>query len=141
MIRIRLRFALSRLVQIVDASPVLLAIGVLLLAVALFGVLFSIIWAFQHFTGAFAETQKLADAIGIETHRLLEFVGLFVGVTILVGQLWLTHRRVAAAEDTANAARETAASTVLSSSSQQFKDAVESLSSPSLIVRIGGCKL
>lgn len=136
--QMRLQLALLRLAKVIDSSPVFLAVSVLLLAVALFGVLFSVIWAFQHFTGVFAEAQQLANAIGIETHRLLEFVGLFVGVTILVGQLWLTHRRVAAAEDTANAAQETAASTVLSSSAQQFKDAVESLSSSSLIVRLGG---
>ena len=109
-----------------------------MLAVALFGVLFGVIWAFQHFTGVFAETQRLADAIGVETHRLLEFVGLFVGVTILVGQLWLTHRRVEATENTAIAAQETAASTVFSHSSQQFREAVDSLSNPSVIVRLGG---
>ncbi len=79
-----LRSTLLRLVKIADSNPALLAVSVLLLAVALFGVLFGVIWAFQHFTGVFAETQRLADAIGIETHRLMEFVGLFVGVTILV---------------------------------------------------------
>ena len=134
----RLQLALLRLVKVVDASPALLAVSVLLLAVALFGVLFGVVWAFQHFTGVFSEAQQLADAIGIETHRLLEFIGLFVGVTILVGQLWLTHRRVSAAESTAQAAQETAASTVKSNTAQQFKDAVELLGSDVPIVRIGG---
>lgn len=136
--QMRLQLALLRLVKVFDASPAILAVSVLLLAVALFGVLFGVIWAFQHFTGVFAEAQRLADAIGIETHRLLEFIGLFVGVTILVGQLWLTHRRVSAAESTAQAAQETAESTALSNSAQQFREAVASLSSPSMIVRLGG---
>lgn len=134
----RLRPSLLRLVKIVDSSPALLAVSVLLLAVALFGVLFSVIWAFQHFTGVFSEAQQLANAIGIETHRLLEFVGLFVGVTILVGQLWLTHRRVSAAESTAQAAARTAESTIRSNTAQQFKDAIELLGHQSEIVRIGG---
>ena len=134
----RMQFALIRLAKVVDASPALLAVSVLLMAVVLFGVLFGVIWTFQHFTGVFAEAQLPASAIGIETHRLLEFIGLFVGVTILAGQLWLTHRRIAAAESTATAAQETAASTVFSHSAQQFREAVESLSSPSVIVRLGG---
>ena len=134
----RLRLALLRLAKVVDASPVLLAVSVLLMAVVLFGVLFGVIWAFQHFTGVFAEMQRLASAIGIETHRLLEFVGLFVGVTILVGQLWLTHRRVSAAESTAQAAARTTESTIRSNTAQLFKNAVELLGSDVPIVRIGG---
>ena len=134
----RLQLALLRLAKVIDSSPVFLAVSVLLLAVALFGVLFGVIWIFQNFTGVFSEAQQLADAIGIETHRLLEFIGLFVGVTILVGQLWLTHRRVEAAESTAQAAARTAESTVKSNTAQQFKDAIELLGHQSEIVRIGG---
>ena len=129
---------LTRVAKIIDANPALLAVSVLLLAMALFAVLFGIIWALQHLTDIFGEVQWLAQEIGVDTRSLLEFIGLFVGVTILVGQLWLTHRRIAAAESTATAAQETAASTVLSHSAQQFREAVESLSSHSMIVRLGG---
>ncbi len=52
--------------------------------------------------------------------------------------MWLTHRRVEAVENTATAAQETAASTVFSHSAQQFREAVDSLSNPSVIVRLGG---
>ena len=127
-----------RLAKMIDASPALLVISVLLIAVTLFAILFGIIWVLQSFVGIFNGVQSLADEIGIEPHQLLEFIGLFVGGTILVGQLWLTHRRVSAAENTAKAAAQTADSTTRSNSAQQFKDAVESLGSPSLTIRIGG---
>ena len=120
-----------RIAKIIDANPVLLALSVLLLAIALFAVLFGILWAIQSLTGAFDEVRQLAGEIGVDTRSLLEFIGLFAGVTILVGQFWLTHRRIGAAESTDTAAQETAASTVLSHSAQQFREAVESLSSPS----------
>ena len=129
---------LSRIAKIIDANPALLAVGVLLLAIALFAVLFGILWALHHLTGVFGEVQWLAKEIGIDTRSLLEFIGLFVGVTILVGQFWLTHRRVSAVESTAQAAARTAESTVRSNTAQQFKDAVELLGSDVTIVRIGG---
>ena len=133
-----LRSITVRLAKMIDASPALLAISVLLIAVTLFAILFGIIWVLQSFVGIFNGVQSLADEIGIEPHQLLEFIGLFVGGTILVGQLWLTHRRVSAAENTAKAAAQTADSTTRSNSAQQFKDAVESLGSPSLTIKIGG---
>ena len=129
---------LARIARIIDGNPALLAVSVLLLAIALFAVLFGILWALHHLTGVFGEVQWLAKELDVDTRSLLEFIGLFVGVTILVGQFWLTHRRITAAENTATAAQETAASTVLSHSAQQFREAVESLSSPSVIVRLGG---
>ena len=133
-----LNLLITRLARIIDANPALLALSVLLLAMALFAVLFGVMWGLQNFTGAFDEVQRLADEMDVDTRSLLEFIGLFVGVTILVGQLWLTHRRVGAAEDTARAAQETAVSTVLTQSAQQFSEAVKALSSPSVIVRLGG---
>ena len=129
---------LTRVAKIIDANPALLAVSVLLLAMALFAVLFGIIWTLHILTGVFGEVQWLAQEIGVDTRSLLEFIGLFVGVTILVGQLWLTHRRVGAAERTAEAAAHTAESTVRSNTAQLFKNAVELLGNDAPIVRIGG---
>lgn len=110
---------------------------VLLVAIALFALLYGVI-SLARITGGLSSVQTLAGEIGIEAHQLLEFIGLFVGGTILVGQLWLTHRRVGAAERTAEAAAHTAESTVRSNTAQLFKNAVELLGNDAPIVRIGG---
>ncbi len=80
----------------------------------------------------------MADKFGVETAQLLEFNALIVGGIFIAVQLWVTYRRVSAAESTAEAAIRTAESTVRSNAAQLFKDAVDLLGSDVPIVRIGG---
>ena len=109
-----------------------------LIAVVLYGLVSFLTWLLHHTPGLTAELAKMADKFGVETSQLLEFQALIVGGIFIAVQLWVTYRRVSAAESTAEAAIRTAESTVRSNAAQLFKNAVELLGSDVPIVRIGG---
>ena len=122
-----------------------MALGAFLMAVALYGLVSFLTWLLYRIPGLADVLAKMAEKFGVETSQLLEFQALIVGGIFIAVQLWVTYRRVNAAErtaqasvDTAKAAVETAQSTVSSNAAQLFKNAVELLGSDVPIVRIGG---
>ena len=115
-----------------------MVLGAFLMAVALYGLVSLLTWLLYRTPGLPVVLTKMADKFSVETAQLLEFNALIVGGIFIAVQLWVTYRRVSAAESTAEAAIRTAESTVRSNAAQLFKDAVELLGSDVPIVRIGG---
>ena len=116
----------------------LMVFGAFLMAAALYGLVSFLTWLLHRTPGLTDELAKTAGKFGVETSQLLEFQALIVGGIFIAVQLWVTYRRVSAAESTAEAAVRTAESTVRSNAAQLFKNAVELLGSDVPIVRIGG---
>ena len=116
----------------------LMVFSAFLMAVVLYILVSFLTWLLHRTPGLTDELAKVAGKFGVETSQLLEFQALIVGGIFIAVQLWVTYRRVSAAESTAEAAIRTAESTVRSNSAQLFKNAVELLGSDVPIVRIGG---
>ena len=118
--------------------PVVTGLGMVLLAVALFFILFALATFVLEWTNWFGTFQKATSENGRQTIERLRLSSLIVAGIVLLVQLWLTNRRVGAAESTAKAAVQVAESTVNNNISQRFKEAVELLGHESEIVRAGG---
>lgn len=126
-------------------NPLLMVLVAFLMAAALYGLVSFLTWLLHRIPGLTDELAKMAGKFGVETSQLLEFQALIVGGIFIAVQLWVTYRRVNAAErtaqasvETAKAAVDTAQSTVSSNAALLFKNAVELLGSDVPIVRIGG---
>ena len=124
---------------------VLTVLGAFLMAAALYGLVSFLTWLLYRTPGLADVLAKMAGGFGVETSQLLEFQALIVGGIFIAVQLWVTYRRVNAAErtaqasvETAKAAVDTAQSTVNSNAALLFKNAVELLGSDAPIVQIGG---
>ncbi len=115
-----------------------MVLGAFLMAVALYVLVSFLTWLLYRTPGLTDVLAKMADKFGVETSQLLEFHALIVGGIFIAVQLWVTYRRVSAAESTAEAAIRTAESTVRSNAALLFKNAVELLGSDVPIVQIGG---
>ena len=67
-----------------------------------------------------------------------EFLAYVIGALLLLQQIRASNRRATAAEDTAKAMQQTAASTEKGNIAERFKNAVEHLGHKSVSVRLGG---
>ena len=119
-------------------NPLLMVLVAFLMAVVLYGLVSFLTWLLYRTPGLAEILAQMSGRFGVETSQLLEFQALIVGGIFIAVQLWVTYRRVSAAESTAEAAIRTAESTVRSNAAQLFKNAVELLGSDVPIVRIGG---
>ncbi len=122
-----------------------MVLGALLMAVALYILVSFMTWLLHRIPGLTDELARTAGKFDVETSQLLEFQALIVGGIFIAVQLWVTYRRVGAAErtaqasvETAKAAVDTAQSTINSNTAQLFKNAVELLGSDVPVVQIGG---
>ncbi len=123
----------------------LMVLGAFLMAVVLYGLVSSLTYLLYRTPGLTEALAKISSKFGVETSQLLEFQALIVGGIFIGVQLWVTYRRVNAAErtaqasvETAKAAVDTAQSTISSNAALLFKNAIELLGSDVPIVRIGG---
>lgn len=135
----------ARLKEQFSGNLGLMVLGAFLMAAALYGLVSFLTWLLYRTPGLADVLAKMAGKFGVETSQLLEFQALIVGGIFIAVQLWVTYRRVNAAErtaqasvETAKAAVETAQSTVSSNAAQLFKNAVELLGSDVPILQIGG---
>ena len=122
-----------------------MVLGAFLMAVALYVLVSFITWLVYRTPGLTDVLANMAGKFGVGTSQLLEFHALIVGGIFIAVQLWVTYKRVNAAEktaqasvETAKAAVDTAQSTINSNTAQLFKNAVELLGSNVPIVQIGG---
>ena len=113
-------------------------LGALLMAVVLYGLVSLLAWLAYRIPGLPGIVQDMAKGIGVTTPQLLEFNAIIVTAIFIAVQLWTTHRRAGSAEATAVAAMQTAETTAKTNTAQQFKDAVELLASPSVLMQKGG---
>ncbi len=119
-------------------NPLLMVLVAFLMAVVLYGLVSFLTWLLYRTPGLAEILAQMSGRFGVETSQLLEFQALIVGGIFIAVQLWVTYRRVSAAESTAEAAIRTAESTVRSNAAQLFKNAVELLGNDVPIVQIGG---
>ena len=67
-----------------------------------------------------------------------KFVGYLIGGCLVIAQIIISNRRATAAENTASAMQQTAASTEKGNIAERFKNAIEHLGHESASVRLGG---
>ncbi len=128
----------DRLNNLLSGNLLATVFGALLMAVALYGLVSLLTWFLYRVPGLPGTVQTMAREIGVSTPQLLEFNAIIVTAIFIAVQLWTTHRRAGAAENTAAAAMQTAESTAKTNTAHQFKNAVELLGDQSDIVQIGG---
>lgn len=136
---------LTKLKELFTQNLGIMVLGAFLMAVALYGLVSLLTWLLYRTPGLPSLLANMADKFGVETSQLLEFHALIVGGIFIAVQLWVTYRRVNAAEkiaqasvETAKAAVDTAQSTIRNNTALQFKNAVGLLGEQSDTVRIGG---
>ena len=71
---------------------------------ALYGLVSLLTWLAYRAPGLPSTLQAMAKGIGVSTPQLLEFNAIIVAAVFAAVQLWTTHRRADAAENTASAA-------------------------------------
>ena len=88
----------------------------------------------QHIVGV----ALLLGVVWLFSSGLAEFLAYLMGALLLLQQIRASNRRATAAENTAEAMQQTAASTEKGNIAERFKNAVEHLGHKSASVRLGG---